>query len=131
MNDYMLWGPEEAMEAAQSRMLAEVYGTEYIDRDSYPLEGVIDKFKTDYFSNSVDYAIALALYEGYDEIHLYGVNMETNSEYAFEKAGVDFWCGYALGLKAQVIVHGMFSTIMRTKDGLLYGYGSPQRERRI
>lgn len=129
MNDYTLWGPEEAEEAVRAKALAEVRGVEYIDRDNYPLEDIIDYFGTDYFSNTVDYTIALALFERFDEIHLYGVNMEVGSEYIFEKAGVDFWCGYALGMRAKVVVHGQHSMIMRTKDGLLYGYGSTQRER--
>uniref|UniRef100_A0A6M3J494 Uncharacterized protein n=1 Tax=viral metagenome TaxID=1070528 RepID=A0A6M3J494_9ZZZZ len=129
MNDYTLWGSVEAEEADQAKALAAERGVEYIDRSNYPLNDVIEFFDTDYFSNTVDYSIALALIEGYDEIHLYGVNMEVGSEYIFEKAGVEFWIGMALGRGIKVIVHGQYSTIMRTKDGLLYGYGSPQRER--
>jgi hypothetical protein len=98
----------------------------YVDLDNYPLEDVIRFCGTDYFSNTVDYAIALAIYEGYTEIHLYGVNMELGGEYFFERPGVDFWCGYALGKGIKVVVHGQYSTIMRTKDGCLYGYGKPQ-----
>lgn len=126
MNNYTLWGPVEADEAARARVLAEERGVEYIDRESYPLAKVIEFFGTDYFSNTVDYAIALALFERFDEIHLYGVTVEVGSEYYFEKPGVDFWCGYALGRRAKVIVHGQYSTIMRTKDGCLYGYDTPQ-----
>jgi len=126
MNDYTLWGPEEAEEAVRAKALAEVQGVEYIDRSNYPLEDVIDFFGTDYFSNTVDYAIALALFEMFDEIHLYGVTMMMGSDYYFEKPGVDFWCGMALGRRAKVIVHGQYSTIMRTQNGCLYGYGLPQ-----
>ena len=129
MNDYTLWGPVEADEADQAKTLAAERGVEYIDRSNYPLIDVIEFFDTDYFSNTVDYAIALALIEGYGEIRLYGVNMEVGSEYYFEKAGVEFWVGMAMGRGVKVVVHGQHSTIMRTKDGLLYGFGNSQRER--
>ena len=129
LNDYALWGPQEAEEAIRAKSLAAERGVEYIDRSNYLLDDVIEFFGTDYFTNTVDYSIALALFEGFNEIHLYGVNMEVGSEYIFEKAGVEFWIGMALGRGVKVIVHGQYSTIMRTKDGLLYGYGSPQRER--
>ncbi len=99
----------------------------YRSQENYPLQEVMDFFDTDYFSNSVDYAIALAIYEGFDEIDLYGVNMAVDSEYAYEKAGVDFWCGVAKGKGVKVNVHGEQSTIMKTRDGFLYGYAIPQK----
>jgi len=127
MNDYSFWGDKEAEEAAQSRTIAADRGIPYIDLESYPLEAVMAFFDTDYFSNTVDYAIALAIYEGYEEVNLYGVNMEVESEYAYQKPGVDFWCGVAKGKGVKVNVHGQRSTIMKTNDGFLYGYAYPQR----
>jgi hypothetical protein len=61
-------------------------------------ESVINK----YFTSSPCYAIALALYLGYDVIDLYGVEMETNSEYIYQRDGVGLWVGIALGLGKQV-----------------------------
>lgn len=127
MNDYSLWGEKEAQEAAQSKAIAFERGIPYIDLEAYPLEQIQVFFDTDYFSNTVDYAIALAIYEGYEEINLYGVNMEMDSEYAYEKPGVDFWCGVAKGKGVKMNVHGQRSTIMKTADGFLYGYACPQR----
>lgn len=129
MNDYQLWGEIEKQDAERARKIAESKGIEYIDRDNYPLQEIIKKFNTDYFSNTVDYAIALALYEGFNDIHLYGVNMISGGEYAYQKPGVDFWCGYAKGMGVSVTVHGLISTIMKTRDGLLYGYGIQQKQR--
>lgn len=126
MNDYRLWGDEEARLAEKARAIAKERGIEYIDLDSYPLRQVMETLDVDYFSNTVDYAIALAIYEGYRDIHLWGVNMELHGEYAYQKPGVDFWCGYALGAGARVTIHGVWSRIMRTRDSLLYGYGVPQ-----
>jgi len=127
MNDYEIWGEKEMKESRQSRVLAYKNHIPYIDLDNYPLEEIQVFFDTDYFSNTVDYAIALAVYEGFEEIHLYGVNMEIDSEYAYQKPGVDFWCGIAKGKGIKVKIHGSRSKIMKTVDGFLYGYGYPQK----
>lgn len=129
MNDYSdnRWGEEETEGYLASKELTKAKSVPYIDLEHYPLEKVIEFFGTDYFSNTVDYAIALAIYEGYTEIDLYGINMAVGSEYEFEKPGVDFWCGVAIGKGVKVTVHGNRSMIMKTKDGLLYGYYYPQK----
>lgn len=129
MNDYSLWGPLEAEEATKARGIAAERGIEYIDRDNYPLQEIIEQFGIDYFTGTVDYAIALALYEEHDDIHLWGVNVVSDSEYRYQKPGVDFWCGYALGRGARLTVHGDLSAVMQTRDGKLYGYGFPQTMR--
>ena len=49
--------------------------------ESYPLDEVINRFKSNYFGSSIDYMVALALYRDYDEINLYGVNMVLKKEY--------------------------------------------------
>ena len=126
VNDYSLWGPVEAMEAEAARGLAKYSGIEYTDLKNYPLDQVIQRFKTDYFNSTVDYAIALALYEGYNDIHLWGVNMINNEEYRYQKSGVEFWCGVAKGMGCNIEIHGKLSGIMKTKDGNLYGYGIKQ-----
>ena len=126
MNDYSLWGEVEEKEAEEAKKKAGDLNIPYIDRDNYPLSKVIHKFETDYFSNTVDYAIALVIYEGYTEIDLYGVNMSAPGEYAYQKPGVDFWCGMAMGKGIKVNVFGKESRIMKTRDNKLYGYGIPQ-----
>jgi hypothetical protein len=81
MNDYSLWGPVEEREARCARELALKTGVPYIDLMNYPLESIKNVFQTDYFSNTVDYSIALALYRGCTELDFYGVNMASGSEY--------------------------------------------------
>jgi len=126
MNDYSLWGEKEARAAAASRAKAKGKGIPYVDLETYPIEKIIAHFGTGYFSSTVDYALALAIYEGFNWIDLYGVLLLHNSEYAYQKPGADFWCGVALGRGCTVAVHG-YSTIMKTHDGKMYGYG---RERK-
>lgn len=126
MNDYSLWGQTEAIADKLSRRAAEKNGVPYIDLTNYPLREVTEHFGVDYFTNTVDYALALAIYQGFTEIDLYGVNMAWGSEYSFEKPGVEFWIGMAKGRGIKITVHGDESTILKTRDGKLYGYGTPQ-----
>lgn len=69
-----------------------------------------------YFTSSVAYALALAIYLGYERIELYGVEMETDTEYRYQRDGVTFWLGLAIGRGIQVYSD---CTIF---DALLYGY---------
>jgi hypothetical protein len=119
------WGSQERADADKARKICGERGIDYIDLSNYPLREIIEKFDTDYFSSTVDYAIALALYLGYDDINLYGVTLSI-ADYSTLKCGCDFWCGYAKGLGAKVTVHGQ-STVMRTVDGKVYGYDMPQK----
>lgn len=120
------WGEIERLDAIKSREKAATVHIPYIDLTNYPVDTIIKFFETDYFSNTVDYAIALAIYKGYTEIGLYGINMMRGSEYAYQKAGVEFWIGQAMGRGIKVINHSPISTILKTRDGLLYGYGTKQ-----
>ena len=69
-----------------------------------------------YFTSSVSYAIALGIYRGYTNIEIYGVEMETDSEYYHQRDGVAFWIGYAGGRGISVNFHGSIF------DAPLYGY---------
>jgi hypothetical protein len=54
--------------------------------------------QTDHFlSSSVPQAVALAVLNGYKRIEVYGVAMETQTEYQFQREGVAFWRGFAEG----------------------------------
>lgn len=65
---------------------------------SYPLEDIKKLTGGAHFlSSSVSLAIALAIHKGYKRIEVYGVAMETNTEYQFQREGIAFWYGYALG----------------------------------
>jgi hypothetical protein len=57
----------------------------------------IDPCGRDYFTNSVSFMIALAIYEGFDVIHLYGVDMAVGSEYEKQRPSCEFWVGIAKG----------------------------------
>jgi hypothetical protein len=127
MNDYSLWGDFEAQMDKLSRRKAKDKGIPYYDLSNYPLDKIIEFFGVDYFSSTVDFAIALAIYEGFTEIDMYGVNMQNETEYAYQKAGADFWVGQALGRGIKVQIFGKFTSLLKTRDGLIYGYGTKQK----
>lgn len=96
--------------------------------ENFPWEKYIEHFDTDFYSCTICHMIAHAIYEGYNEIHLYGANFREDHIDADEKAGVDFWCGMAKSRGIKVVAHGN-SKVMRTPDGMIYGYGKPQKGR--
>lgn len=70
----------------------------------YPLEEILNtinvevngnKFK--YLSSSPEYALALAVYLKYERIEVYGIELETNSEYQHQRTGFAFWSGFIAG----------------------------------
>lgn len=128
MNVYndLRWGQAELDEAEVVKSLCLVNNIPYICLDNYPLREIVTRFDTDYFSSTVDYAIALALYRGFRQIDMYGVTMGSTTDYYKIKCGCDFWCGYAKGLGVDISVHGETS-VMRTIDGKIYGYDLNQR----
>lgn len=69
-----------------------------------------------YFSSTFCYALALGIYQGYQTIECHGVEMETDTEYRYQRDGVTFWMGLALGRGVQVKA---FCNIF---DFPLYGY---------
>lgn len=73
----------------------------------------------DFFSTcTVAYAIALALADGYRRIELYGVEMESDTEYTYQRDSVFYWLGVIGGRGVELIVHpesGFFKAP-------LYGY---------
>jgi len=111
--------------------------------EKYPLEAITEKFfsnmyavpvgktervawldavKKGYFRSSFDYMCALALYEGFEHIEIWGFHMGSQSEYFYQATGVHFWLGVAQGLGVEITLAGA-SPILH---GELYGYETSQ-----
>ena len=75
--------------------------------ERYPLMEIMSAFPTakQYFTSSVSYALALAVYKGYKIIEVYGVEMETGTEYGHQRTGVAYWVGFAEGQGIYVDYH--------------------------
>jgi len=92
----------------------------------YPFEKIRKKFGTDYFSDTICYMIAYALYLDYNEIRMYGADL--SEEYREEKGGVEYWVGYARGRGVRVwIAPG--STLCHTELNRPYGTDEYERIR--
>ena len=52
--------------------------------------------------------------------------MKKGSEYQHQKPSVEFWIGYAMGRGINFEVHGKLTEILRTANGMIYGYGVHQ-----
>lgn len=63
--------------------------------EAYPLDDIIKALGTDYFTNSISYMVAYAIYTGATEIGLFGVDMAQDEEYAKERPSVEYFVGYA------------------------------------
>ena len=111
------------MKEAQARLKFEIVApTPYpgLVVTPYPIEAVLLRFPTSFFTNTICYMIAYALLRGYRRIWLYGVDMLTHTSYIMEKGGVEYWMGVALGMGADVR-NTPESATGRTFNGKLYG----------
>ncbi len=75
--------------------------------------------KDPYLSSSIAYQVALAIHEGYGEIHMYGIDLNTDSEYAWQKPGVEFLLGIAAARGIKVVIPDDCALL----KGKLYGRG--------
>lgn len=86
----------------------------------YPLAEILDMLgnkENHFLTSSVPQALALAAYLGvYDRVEVYGVAMETNTEYQFQREGVSFWLGFLKGRGVDVYFADP------TFNAPLYGY---------
>ena len=90
----------------------------------YPFRGIQEAFSATerYFTSSVSYAFALAVYQGYERIEVYGVEMETGTEYFHQRVAIAYWVGFAAGRGIEVVFNS--PTFFKAP---LYGYDGDVR----
>jgi hypothetical protein len=74
-----------------------------------PYKEMVEHFGRDYYTTSIAYMIAMAIYEHdlgdtIDELHMYGVDMSAYSEYSYQRPCVEYWLGMAEGRGIPVTV---------------------------
>lgn len=106
------------------------------DSVAYPVQEILDEYmstltyegrRQQYIRATVCYAVALALYLGYEEIHIWGVELLDYAEYRSQQNNFAFWVGIATSRKVPVTLHcckGMFSQP-------LYGYEEFMQEDKL
>uniref|UniRef100_A0A6M3KJZ5 Uncharacterized protein n=1 Tax=viral metagenome TaxID=1070528 RepID=A0A6M3KJZ5_9ZZZZ len=92
----------------------------------YPLVEIKAQFG-DYLTNSISMMIGLALYERFEEILMYGVEMQHGTEYYGQKPSVEYWVGLALGMGKKFHIPDE-SDLLKTK--FTYGF-EEQRDNRF
>lgn len=93
----------------------------------YPLDEIVNKFKSCYFGSSIDYMLVYAMYKEYDIINIFGCNMVLKNEYQSQKPSLEFWIGMAIGRGHKVnIMAGKYGAILKTYNNKMYGYDIPQ-----
>lgn len=85
----------------------------------------LDEMPVEYFTNSIAYMIAYAVYKGATEIEMYGVALLMGFEYTDQRPCIEFWLGYALGKGIKVTVHDPTTIACFKSLQELYGYNCP------
>jgi hypothetical protein len=129
------WLHQEAIHIAMKRNIPYVVREHWnflpgLQQEVYPWKEVFNHFGIDYMGCSLCLMIALALYEGYDSIHMYGNGQHRQSEYDNHLSSVAFWIGVMFGKGIDFYMHhygGVKHTdLLTTTDGLVYGLNEPQ-----
>jgi hypothetical protein len=93
----------------------------------YPIEAAIASAgprHRDYFTSSPAFMLAVAGLEGFEEVHLYGINLAIGDEYFFEKACAEYWIGLLEGRGVNVYVPSASSLLKQYRR---YGYAIDAR----
>lgn len=87
----------------------------------YPLAEVLARFPRGNFNNTIAWEIALAIIEGFKEIHVYRICTPLNSfsEYLIHRQSTEYMLGIAEGLGIKVYVPH-YSDLLKSK--YLYGF---------
>lgn len=85
--------------------------------------------ESDYFyaTNSIVWMVILGIDLGYEQIDLYGVHLECDQEWAFERPCVEFWMGFAAGKGIKIDV-AKSADVCRGSH--IYGYAEIEIQRK-
>lgn len=86
-----------------------------------------DTRREPYLTSSIGYMFALAIHERFDEIAVFGIDLNTQGEYAWQKPNAEFLLGLAAGRGLNIVIPDNCALL----KGNLYGRGylAPEGER--
>jgi len=96
----------------------------------YPLDEIFARYRFHwpdgdlirFITSTPAFAVALAVYQGFEKIEIYGCDLHSNTEYQYQRDNFAFWIGVALGEGIEVEMHGGWDLF----DVPVYGYeGTP------
>lgn len=79
-------------------------------------------YADDYYTSTPSQQIAHAIYEGFEEIHLYGIDMLQAEEYFYQRSGCEYYAGFARGRGIKLYIP---PTSALCKANYTYGYSEP------
>ena len=88
----------------------------------FPIQDIIEEFGVMYFSDSLCYMIAMAIYSGATTIHTWGLNLHSVTRDFRERYCVEFWLGIAIGRGIELEIHEPSALLKTNEDNQMYGY---------
>jgi hypothetical protein len=82
----------------------------------------LDEMPIKYFTSSIAYMVAYAIYKGATELEMYGCPLLGKDEYSEQRQCIEFWIGYAMGKGIKVTVHKPTNILTAKPRMGLYGY---------
>lgn len=95
----------------------------------YPMDKVLELtrptcFGTPYLESSIAYMMALAILEGADRIGIWGCDLATGGEYAYQRPNMEYLIGLARGRGIKVYVPAQ-NTLLSPMRRVPYGIADP------
>ena len=82
----------------------------------------MDEMPVKYFTSTIAYMVAYAVYKEATEIEMYGCPLLAKEEYNEQRPCIEFWIGYAMGKGIKVTVHKPTNILTAKPHMGLYGY---------
>lgn len=83
------------------------------------LKGLDKDAPVDYFASSIAFEFVFAMYEGFKEIHVYGVDLSTDDEWSYQRPNLEYYIGLARGMGIRVYIPDSSALVKFTH---VYGY---------
>lgn len=93
----------------------------------FPKDQIVAEFGR-YFTNSISWMVALAIKVGFEEIHMYGVDMAADSEYGTQRPSVEYFLGIAVGKGIKIYIPPQSDLLLCSS---LYGFEDEGETRMI
>jgi hypothetical protein len=99
----------------------------------YPLQEIVNFFiskgldlqQCRYLTNTISYEVVLAIFLGFKEIQVWGVDMAIGTEYEAQRPSCEFWLGVAAGMGIKVFIPNK-ADLLKTR--FLYGFEEKQQD---
>lgn len=69
----------------------------------YPMERMVAMFGQ-YLTSTFSYQLAMAIAEEYEEIGIYGIDLSSEEEYRYQRAGAEYLIGYAKAKGIKIVI---------------------------